>query len=55
MFPTCREIIKSNTMTVELGVHAAIIFRKELQDDSKATAKYCSAIRGSKIMKKVSI
>ena len=42
-------------MTVRVGVHAAIIFRKELQYKRKATAKYCSKIRGPKIMKKVSL
>ena len=41
-------------MTVKVGVHAAIIFREELQDKSKATAKYCSEIRGPKRMKKIS-
>ena len=54
MFPTCRDIIQSNPMMVKVGVHVAIIFREELQDDSKATAKYCSAIRGAKRMKKLS-
>ena len=28
MFPTRRDIIQSNVMTVEVGVHAAIIFTK---------------------------
>ena len=41
-------------MTVEVGAHAAIIFREELQDKSKATTKYCSKIRASNRMKKVS-
>ena len=41
-------------MTAEVGIHAAIIFREELRDKSKATAKYCREIRGAKIMKKVS-
>ena len=54
MFPTRRDIIQSNPMKVEVGVHAAIIFRQDLREDSKVTAKYCSAIRGSKSMKKVS-
>ena len=53
MFTTCTDIIQSNPMTVEISVFTAIIFRKELRDDSKATAKYCSAIRGSKSIKKV--
>ena len=39
MFPTRRDIIQSNPMTVVVGVHAAIIFREELRDDIKATAK----------------
>ena len=39
MFPTHRDIIQSNPMAVEVGVHADIIFRKELWDKSKATAK----------------
>ena len=54
MFPTRRDIIQSSPMTVELGIHAAIIFREELQDKSNATTKYCSAIRGANRMKKVS-
>ena len=53
-FPTYRDTIQSNLMTVEVGVHPAIIFRKELQDKRKATAEYCSAIRGTKSMNKVS-
>ena len=51
MFPTCRDIIQSNPMTVEVGIHTAIIFREELQDDSKAIAKYCSSIRGANSIK----
>ena len=53
MFPTCREIIQPNTMMIKVGVHADIIFCKELRDDSKATAKYCSSIIGAMSMKKV--
>ena len=53
MLPTRRDIIQSNPMTVEVGVHAAIIFREELLDESKATAKYCIVIRGAKSTKKV--
>ena len=40
MYPTRRDIIQSFTMTVELAVHAAIIFRKEFRDDKQATTKY---------------
>ena len=53
MFPTCRDIIQSNPITVDVCVHAAIIFREELWDESKATVKYCIVIRGANIMKKV--
>ena len=53
MFPTRRDIIQSNPMTVEVGVHAAIIFREKFQDEIKATVEYCSAIIGYKIMEKV--
>ena len=44
MFPTRRDIIQSNKMMVEVGIHTAIIFREELWDKNKATAKYCSKI-----------
>ena len=54
MFTTRRYIIQSNPMTVEVGIHADIIFFEKLWDESKATVKYCSAIRVAKIMKKVS-
>ena len=54
MFPTRSDIVQSNLMTSEIGVHAAFVFREEFRDDSKATAKYLSAIRGAKSMKKVS-
>ena len=54
MFPTCRDIIQSNPMMVKVGVHEAIISRKELWDDSKATLKYFSTIIGSKSTKKIS-
>ena len=40
MFPTHRDIIQSKPMTVEVGVHVAIIFCEELRDENKATAKY---------------
>ena len=53
ILPTCRDIVQSNPMTVEVGIHAAIIFREELWDESKATAKYCSAIGGDKSMIKI--
>ena len=53
MFPTRRDIIQSNTMTVEVGVHTTTISREELRDKSNATAKYCSEIKGAKSMKKV--
>ena len=54
MFPTFRDIIQPNTMTVEVGVHAAIMFCKELRDERKATTKYCNIIRGARSMEKVS-
>ena len=54
MLSTHRDIIQSNTMTVEVGVHAAIIFREELRENIKDTAKYCSVIRRAKSTKKVS-
>ena len=54
IYPTRRDISQSNPMTVAVGIHAAIIFRKEFWDESKFTAKYCSTIRGAKSMKKVS-
>ena len=53
MFPNRRDIIQYNLMTVEVGVHTAIIFCEELRDESKDTTKYCIAIRGAKSMKKV--
>ena len=53
MFPTRRDIIQSNPMMVELGVHPAIIFCEELRERRKATTKYCSTIRVAKSMKKV--
>ena len=34
MFPTCRDIIQSNPMTVEVGVHAAIFFAKSFETRS---------------------
>ena len=54
IFPTCRDIIQYNPMMVKVGVHEAIISRKELWDDSKATLKYFSTIIGSKSTKKIS-
>ena len=39
-------------MTVKVSLHTVIIFREELREKIKATKKYCSAIRGSKIMKR---
>ena len=53
MFHTCRDIIQSNPMTVEVGIHAAIISCKDLMDKSKAIWQCSSAIRGAKIMKKI--
>ena len=53
MLPTYRDIIQSNPMKVKVGVHADIIFREELRDERKATAKYCRSIRGAKSMKKI--
>ena len=53
MFPTCRDIIQSNLMTDEVGIHTDIIFREELRDKSKATTNYCITIIEAKIMKKV--
>ena len=54
-FPNNRDTIQSNPMTVEVGLQAAIVFREEFQEKSKAILKYCSAIRGAKIMQKVSM
>ena len=54
MFRTRRDIIQTNPMTTEVGVHGAIIFHKELRDESKTTANYFSKIRGAKSMKKAS-
>ena len=54
MFTTRRDIIQYNPITVEVGVHAAIIFLEELWYNSKAAAKYYSAIGLTKIMNKLS-
>ena len=54
-FSTRRDIIQSNPMTVKVGVHRVIIFRKELREKSEATAKYCSTIREAMSMNNVSV
>ena len=47
MYPTRRDIVQASELSCELTVAAAVIFRKEFRDESKATAKYLSAIGGS--------
>ena len=52
-YPTRLDIVESTNYSVELASEAASIFCIEFRDEKKATAKYLSAIGGSKSMKKI--
>ena len=54
MYPTRRDIVQASELSCELAVAAAVVFRKEFRDESKATAKYLSAIGGSVSMDQLS-
>ena len=54
MFPTRKDIVQSAEMTADIGVHFGVVMRHEFRDTGKATAKYLSAIKGAKSLKKVS-
>ena len=54
MFPTRKDIIQSQEMTGDTGVHFAVVMRHEFRNTSKATAKYLGDIKGAKSIKKVS-
>ena len=53
-YPTRLDIVESTSYSAELASEAATIFRKEFRDETKATAKYLSSIRGSRSLKKIS-
>ena len=54
MYSARRDIVQASELSCELAVAAAENFRKEFRDESKATAKYLSAIGGSVSMDQVS-
>ena len=52
-YPTCKDIVNTNSFCIKLTCEAASISRVEFRDKHKATAKYLSSIGGEKSMKKV--
>ena len=52
MFPTPKNIVQSEEMTGDIGVHFGVVMRQEFRDTGKATAKYLSAIQGTKSITK---
>ena len=54
MFPTRKDIVQSEEMTEDIGVHFGVVMRQEFRDTGKATANHSSTIKGAKSIRKVS-
>ena len=52
-YPNRKDIFDTNSFCIELTCEAESIFRVELRDERKATAKYLSSIVGENSMNKV--
>ena len=53
-YPTCRDVVQTDSACSELASVAASVFRIEFRDKRKATAAYLSDIKGARSMDKIS-